>query len=93
MSITKKQLEAIQKSVGEAVETHVNGKIRTLQSDFNNYVADDKLWKEENQPALDNMKNIRGAFKIFLGFLGLLGLLGAAIKSWGVIRELFIRNG
>lgn len=52
-------------------QTHIL--LGKMSDDFRKYVSDDTKWKEDNQSALDNMRNITGLSKFGLGAIVSLG--------------------
>lgn len=70
--------EEMKKHVGHSIEKSVNGHIRELRQEFNEYVTDDLAWKERAEPVVKAFENTSWLFKLFVGALKLLGLMGTA---------------
>jgi len=79
MTFTKKQMDLLISRVEEAVDTKieskVNGKIKLLDEKLSGYIEVDMQWKKDNEPALNNMKNLTGAWKTVISLgLGLVAI-------------------
>lgn len=77
--ILKKQ----DKYIGEAIEKHVNGKIRKLTEEFQNHREEDILWKKEDRqwketafPIIEMGKNMQGFGKVTLYLVGFAASIG-----------------
>lgn len=80
-------LEHQDKTLKEGIETHVNGKIRSLTTKFDEYVKDDTQWKADVTPYIENMKKISGFTSIGATILKAIMLIGGAV---GVIYALLV---
>ncbi len=69
----------VEQSVDKATEKYVNGGIRGIKKQIDDYILEDTKWKEDAKPAIDNMKNLRTGWRVALGFFG-----GMAIISGGI---------
>lgn len=82
--MTPEQLEILRKTIDDqlkaGIETHVNGKIRGLTSEFREYVKEDLAWKKTAQPTIDLGSNIRGFGKVFVYLLGIAATLFGIFK-------------
>lgn len=77
--ILKKQ----DKYIGEAIEKHVNGKIRKLTEDFSTHRLEDiewkkgdREWKETAFPIIEMGKNMQGFGKVTLYLVGFAASIG-----------------
>lgn len=82
--MNSKQESDLIKSIESAIEKKVNGKIDTIKRTLDNYIQSDMEWKKENEPALQNMKNLTGAGKVFLSIVL---SLGAIASAWIAIKK------
>lgn len=80
--MTDQQEKRLLQKVESAVVQTVNGKIRNLDVKVTDYIQADTRWKEENQAALDNMRNITTTWKILLSLFGSLAVVAAAIVAF-----------
>ena len=65
----KKILGALDKSVADAIEKHVNGKIRNMDQKLDAYIEKDMVWKDKVvQPLVDaySSANNVGTFLIWI---------------------------
>ena len=90
--MTPEQHQQFIEEVQSTIKTTVNGKIDDLKKttltkeDFGLYVKEDMRWKEDAQPALDNMKNLRTTWKGILGLsLGISAIGGALF----ILKKIF----
>lgn len=79
----------IHDAVVVGIKENVNGKLDKLSNDFQTYKAGDEKWKQENQPALDNMKNLTISARTILWVLVSLGGLTAFLSNLGAIISAF----
>lgn len=83
MTITKKQMDILVSKVEQAIdvkiESKVNGKIKAIDEKLTNYINVDMQWKEENKPALENMKNLTITGKTLVKTVLVAGSLAGAI--------------
>jgi len=76
------QLTAIiDSSVASAIEKHVNGKIRALDSKITQYIIDDTKWKEDADPYIKLASHISGTWKFAVYFAGGILVLIALFKA------------
>jgi hypothetical protein len=72
--------------IEKAIDKHVNGKIRALDSKIDNYIAldlqwkkEDEQWKEDVKPQIQLVKDTQGFGRVTLGFLAFVTAIGGAI--------------
>lgn len=73
----KQFLENQDKTIKEGIETHVNGKIRSLTAKFDAYVEDDTQWKTDVTPYIQTVKDFTGFSKVGTAVLKLILLMGS----------------
>lgn len=82
--MTPEQIQELKDSMNhtlrEGIETHVNGKIRTLTAEFKTYVKEDMEWKERADPALELVNNVKGFGRVFVYLLGVASAIFAVLK-------------
>ena len=82
--MTPEQLELLRQTIDnqlkKGIETHVNGKIRSLTERFDTYVREDNEWKERANPTIELGNNVRGFGIVFMYLLGVLGAIFGVIK-------------
>lgn len=71
------------KYIGEAIEKHVNGKIRALTQELKDHRAEDTVWKQEDRqwkenafPIIEMGKNMQGFGKVTLYLVGFAASIG-----------------
>lgn len=79
--------EIIKTEVSDTINTTVNGKINDLRKVVNEYIEDDKKWKEEVTPSIQRMKEFQGFTTVGATLLKTIMLIGGAV---GVIYGLFV---
>jgi hypothetical protein len=81
----KLQMETTVKS---SIEAHVNGGIRGIKKQLDDYIVADTQWKEDSQPAIDNMKNMtvfgKTSIAISIGVSAVIGAYLAIRKLFGI---------
>lgn len=84
--LVDEMFKRIDARIGEAVEKHVNGKIRGLTLKLDNYIASDDSWKEEVKPSIDVMKSIQVTTSVSIWVLKAIIVIGGA---FGIIYSFF----
>lgn len=74
--------QIIDASVANAIEKHVNGKIRNLDIKLTEYIHDDTKWKEDADPYIKLASNISGTWKFAVYTAGGLITLFAIFKTF-----------
>jgi hypothetical protein len=69
----------VEQVIETKIESKVNGKIKSIDEKLTNYIDLDMKWKEENRPALDNMKNLTITGKTLIKSILVAGSLAGAI--------------
>ena len=72
--------------IEKAIDKHVNGKIKALDTKLDNYIIadmqwkkEDEQWKEDVKPQIQLVKDTQGFGKVSLYFLGFVSALGGCI--------------
>lgn len=73
------QIKEIQKTIAISIEKHVNGKIKSLDKKFGEYVNKDEEWKKRAEPVIQMGQNIQGFGRVSLYFLGFISAVGGVI--------------
>lgn len=80
----EKMTKAIDKSVGEAIEKYVNGKIRAMDTKLSDYIVKDEAWKNISDPYIKLAQSVERTWKFFMyvgsGILVIMGIYGATSK-------------
>jgi len=71
-------LHRIEPVVAKAIETHVNGKIRNLDTKIDAYIVEDNKWKEKALPAINIGLNALTFGSVSVGLLKFVAILGVA---------------
>lgn len=84
LTYVEEMTKAINSSVAEAIEKHVNGKIRGMDSKLSAYILKDEDWKKISEPYINLAISIERTWKFFVyvgsGILILLGLYATSKK-------------
>lgn len=65
---------------------------KDLNDTLNKYIVSDMAWKKENQPALDNMKDLSEGKKLLFKGAITLATLGAGIEGISIIKNFFFHK-
>ncbi len=77
----KQFLEHQDKTLKEGIETHVNGKIRSLTTKFEVYVEDDMQWKKDVTPYIVTVQDVKSFSRVGTSVLKLILLIGSVTTA------------
>ena len=83
--IIHKMESKLDAGIQKGIETHVNGKIKTLDKKIDDYIKSDNDWKSKYSPYLEGIVGVSVGGKIVMRFiLGVAAVGGAilAIYKW-----------
>lgn len=68
-------------AITESVKINVNGKIDKMSRAFDEYVKEDRAWKDRAQPALDAFDTASKTKKVVLGFFATIGIIAGSLVA------------
>jgi len=75
-------LEHNDRSTKEAVEKHVNGKIRALDEKLDQHILSEQIFREEVKPLLQGAAGLQLLWKVFVA-------VGSLAVAWVAIKGVF----
>lgn len=75
--------------VADTIETVVNGGIRGIKKNLDDYIEEDKKWKERAEPLVVAFESSKWGFKALAVVLKFFGLLVPAYGAYLVFKNLF----
>lgn len=86
----QKILDVINKSTEQAIEKHVNGKIRNMDSKLDNYIKSDMEWKRTVEPVVEAYNTV-GLVSSFTNWLSKVilsvGVIGGALFAFFTYKQ------
>lgn len=83
--IIHKMEDKLDTAIHRGIETHVNGKIKAIDTKIDAYIKSDLEWKEDYTPYIKGLASVSDGGRIlgkFVIFFGAVGAAVLAIRGW-----------
>lgn len=81
--------DEMKEHVSETIETVVNGGIRGIKKNLDDYIEEDKKWKIRAEPLVVAFESSKWGFKVLVAFLKFFGLLVPFYGGYLLIKSYF----